>query len=125
MTDNTKIEWADATWNPIKGCSRVSEGCRNCYAEGIAARFSGKGQPYEGPATMTASGPRWTNKVAVDEKALMKPLSWRKPRRIFVNSMSDLFHESIPEKTIPAERLEKSSVLPPVPHPFAPTKSMT
>ena len=98
--NNTKIEWADATWNPIKGCSRVSEGCRNCYAEGIAARFSGPGQPYEGLATMTPSGPRWTNKIAVDENALMKPLSWRKPRRIFVNSMSDLFHESIPDKTI-------------------------
>lgn len=95
MSDKSKIEWTDATWNPIRGCTRVSEGCRNCYAEHVAARFSGPGQPYEGLATRTGKGPRWTGKVAFIEKVLDQPLRWQKPRRIFVNSMSDLFHEDV------------------------------
>lgn len=93
--DDTTIAWTDVTWNPIRGCSRVSEGCRNCYAERVAARFSGKGQPYEGLAKMTPSGPRWTGKVRLIEAALDQPLHWRAPRRVFVNSMSDLFHEGV------------------------------
>jgi len=92
MSVETAIEWCDSTWNPIRGCSRVSSGCMNCYAERVAARFSGPGQPYEGLATMTPSGPRWTGEVRVIEKHLADPLKWTKPRRIFVNSMSDLFH---------------------------------
>lgn len=91
----TGISWTDETWNPIRGCSRVSEGCRNCYAEGVAARFSGPGQPYEGLAIMGQSGPRWTGKVRLIEKQLNLPVRWMKPRRVFVNSMSDLFHESL------------------------------
>ncbi len=114
-----KIEWTDQTWNPVRGCSRVSEGCRNCYAEAIAARFSGsrewgtKGGPLKRGgttdkngvvrmdpffkfATMTAQGPRWTGKVELIESKLLEPLHWRKPRRCFVNSMSDLFHENLP-----------------------------
>ena len=104
MSDNTGIEWTDATWNPIRGCSRVSEGCRHCYAERVAARFSGPGQPYEGLAVrklrvvsddeQTTVG-RWTGAVRMVPEHLADPLRWRRPRRVFVNSMSDLFHESL------------------------------
>jgi protein gp37 len=100
MADGTGIEWTDATWNPVRGCSRVSEGCRNCYAEGVAARFSGPGLPYEGLAKNTPSGPRWTGQVFIVPKALHQPLRWKRPRRIFVNSMSDLFHESLSDQFI-------------------------
>lgn len=87
----TGIEWTEETWNPIRGCSKVSEGCRNCYAERMAARFSGPGMPYEG---LVKYG-RWTGAVKLDYDALKKPLHWKKPRKIFVNSMSDLFHEEV------------------------------
>ncbi|RGP57057.1 phage Gp37/Gp68 family protein [Pseudomonas abyssi] len=97
MGDKTGIEWTDATWNPIRGCSRVSEGCRNCYAEGVAKRFSGPGMPYEG---LIAKGGQWNGKVAVVGSAIGLPLRWVKPRRIFVNSMSDLFHDSVPFEVI-------------------------
>lgn len=105
MADGTGIEWTDATWNPIRGCSRVSEGCRHCYAETVAARFSGPGQPYEGLARFVdrPGGPRearWTGKVALVGDQLLTPLRWRRPRRIFVNSMSDLFHEAVPDEWI-------------------------
>lgn len=100
MGDKTGIEWTDATWNPVRGCSRVSEGCRHCYAEQIAARFSGPGQPYEGLADRAKSGSKWTGKVRLIEEALDQPLRWRRPRRIFVNSMSDLFHENLPDEAI-------------------------
>ena len=100
--DHTNIEWTDATWNPIRGCSRVSAGCENCYAERVAARFSGPGMPYEGLATMGESGPRWTRQVALVRSKLDVPLRWRKPRRIFVNSMSDLFHEGLADEQIAA-----------------------
>jgi protein gp37 len=96
VSDKTGIQWTDATWNPIRGCSRVSEGCRNCYAEVVAARFSGPGQPYEGLARRTSTGgARWTGKIMFVEKHLEDPLRWKKPKRIFVNSMSDLFHEGV------------------------------
>lgn len=98
MSDKTGIEWTDATWNPLRGCSRVSEGCRHCYAETVAARFSGPGQPYDGLATRSPA--RWTGKVALVEKHLADPLRWTRPRRIFVNSMSDLFHEAVPDEWI-------------------------
>lgn len=110
MSDKTGISWTDATWNPVRGCSRVSEGCRNCYAEKVAARFSGPGQPYEGFAQVIAprdlldrvGGRRngWTRKVALVPNHLADPLRWKRPRRIFVNSMSDLFHESLPDVDI-------------------------
>ena len=89
MGKKTGIEWTDATWNPIRGCTRVSEGCRNCYAERIAARFSGEGMPYEGLAANTGAGPRWTGKVQLIRKALEAPLQWKKPKRIFVNSVNN------------------------------------
>jgi protein gp37 len=100
MGAKTGIEWTDATWNPIRGCSRVSEGCRNCYAEAVARRFSGPGMPYEGLAILSRGRASWTGKVAFVEEHLLDPLRWRKPRRIFVNSMSDLFHERVSDEWI-------------------------
>jgi len=100
MGDKSKIEWTDATWNPVRGCSVVSAGCRNCYAMSVAARFSGEGLPYEGLAYRNESGAHWTGKVRLIEKHLEDPLRWKEPRRIFVNSMSDLFHESIVDEWI-------------------------
>jgi protein gp37 len=105
MADKTSIEWTDATWNPIRGCTRVSEGCRNCYAEVMAARFSDPGQWGHGLARRVAlpgggTDHRWTGEVALVEEALDLPLRWRRPRRIFVNSTSDLFHEKVPDSWI-------------------------
>lgn len=97
MADKSKIEWTEATWNPIRGCSRVSEGCRNCYAESVANRFKGEGQPYEG---LIAKGGQWNGEIKFVDHALDQPLRWAKPRRIFVNSMSDLFHENVHESVI-------------------------
>lgn len=94
---DTTIEWTDKTWNPVRGCSRVSEGCRKCYAERVAHRFSGPGQPYEG---LTAKDGRWNGTVRLVEEHLTDPLRWKKPCKIFVNSMSDLFHESLPFEAI-------------------------
>lgn len=103
MPDCTKIEWCDTTWNPIAGCRHVSEGCRNCYAEAIAARFS-TDQAFAGTAAFvdTAEGrrARWTGRVVVRDHLMTAPLHWRKPRRIFVNSVSDLFHDEVPDSVI-------------------------
>jgi protein gp37 len=107
MGKTTGIEWTDSTWNPIRGCSRVSDGCRNCYAESVAARFSKPGQAYEGLAEFRVIGkgtpeertePHWTGKVALIEKHLEDPLRWKEPRKIFVNSMSDLFHPGVKDE---------------------------
>lgn len=107
MSDDTGIEWTDATWNPIRGCSRVSEGCRHCYAERVAARFSGPGQPYEGLVRLskTLDGVKpigWNGTVRMVAEHLADPLRWKRPRRVFVNSMSDLFHESLTNEQIAA-----------------------
>lgn len=107
MADKTGISWTDATWNPVRGCSRVSEGCRNCYAERVAARFCDPGQAYEGLArrvlkTDGLSQPRWTGEVRLVTEHLADPIRWRRPRRIFVNSMSDLFHEKLSNEQIAA-----------------------
>ena len=96
MATKSKIEWTQSTWNPIRGCTRVSDGCRFCYAERIAARFSKKGLAYEGLARMTKAGPRWSNKVRLVPELLDAPLKWQTPQLIFVNSMSDLFHDDVP-----------------------------
>jgi protein gp37 len=93
----TTIEWTDMTWNPVRGCSLVSAGCKNCYAMKQAHRFSGKGRPYEGLTELGPHGPRWTGKITLVPELLAEPLRWKKPRRVFVNSMSDLFHEDVPE----------------------------
>lgn len=100
MGDKTEIQWTDATWNPVRGCSRVSEGCRNCYAEGVAARFSGPGLAYQGLARQSDNGPRWTGKLVMVPEHLDDPIRWKRPRRIFVNSMSDLFHEKLSNEQI-------------------------
>jgi protein gp37 len=115
MGDSTGISWTDATWNPVRGCSRVSEGCRNCYAERVAARFSGPGQPYDGLVSIRAARPllgddsrhlssmaraKWNGNVRFIPEHLADPLRWRRPRRIFVNSMSDLFHENLDDDVI-------------------------
>lgn len=92
----TKIEWADRTWNPLRGCSKVSEGCRNCYAIRVAHRFSGPGRPYEGLTQAGPGGPNWTGKVMLVPEFLGHPLRWVEPQRVFVNSMSDLFHPEVP-----------------------------
>ncbi len=97
MGDKTNIEWTDATWNPIRGCSRISEGCRNCYAEGVANRFKGEGMPYEGLIAKTG---QWNGNIKVIDDLLSQPVRWKKPRRIFVNSMSDLFHENLTDEQI-------------------------
>jgi protein gp37 len=98
MSDRSKIAWCDATWNPLRGCSRVSPGCQNCYAERMCARgLPGLKLPTTGEdfAIMTPQGPHWTGQVELIESAPGIPMRWRKPRRIFVNSMSDTFHERL------------------------------
>ena len=95
------IEWTDATWNPVAGCTVVSPGCANCYAIRMAARLAAMGQAkYRGLTQPAADGPAWTGKVVCDEASLDIPLRWRKPRFVFVNSMSDLFHAEVPEPFI-------------------------
>jgi protein gp37 len=90
MSDNTRIEWTDATWNPIRGCTKISPGCAHCYAETFAERFRGvPGHPYEQGFDLRL----------VPEK-LADPLKWPRPRMVFVNSMSDLFHDDVPEDYI-------------------------
>jgi len=96
MSDKTRIEWADATWNPVIGCTKVSPGCDNCYAIGSTARVAGTAEAYEG---LTAGG-EWTNIVRCLPDRLDKPRRWRDPRRIFVNSLSDLFHHDVPHEFI-------------------------
>jgi protein gp37 len=102
--DKTGIAWTDATWNPIRGCSRVSEGCRHCYAEQQAARIirmaNGKPTKYDGLVKLVNGEARWTGLVRLDESDLFWPLRKREPLRIFVNSMSDLFHETLPDDAI-------------------------
>jgi len=90
MSDQTGIEWTDATWNPVTGCTKVSPGCKNCYAERLAFRLRAMRNPrYENGFALT-----------LQPDQLTLPLRWRKPRRIFVNSMSDLFHEAVPDAFI-------------------------
>ena len=97
---STKIEWSEEVWNPIVGCSRVSAGCENCYAERVAHRAM---QPaHVGLTVMGKKGPRWNGTVRTLPERLSTPLRWRKPRRVFVNSMSDLFHEAVPFEFIAA-----------------------
>jgi len=100
MSSSTRIEWTESTWNPTRGCSRASPGCRNCYAERFAHRLSGPGRPYEALTRSTPRGPRWTGEIRLVPEVLEAPLRWRKPRLVFVNSMSDLFHERIPIRFI-------------------------
>ena len=95
MSSNSKIEWTDATWSPVVGCTKCSPGCLNCYAERMACRLAGMGAKGYNEGILTAKG-QWTGNVKCLESALNKPLHWKKPRRIFVCSMSDLFHPKVP-----------------------------
>src|ERR1039457_4923440 len=86
MADNSHIEWTDATWNPVTGCTKISPGCKNCYAERLAERLKAMGQVnYRNGFELT-----------LQPHMLELPLRWKTPKRIFVNSMSDLFHKDIP-----------------------------
>ena len=95
---DSKIEWTEATWNPLRGCTRVSEGCRFCYAERVAERWAGPNQPYEGLVIPSKKGghPRWSGEIMLVEHMLNEPRKWKEGKLIFVNSMSDLFHEKVP-----------------------------
>ena len=91
----TKISWADESWNPIVGCSVVSPGCTNCYAMKMAGTRLANHPMYACLTKPSKGGPVWTGKVRFVHTALMKPLHWKKPRRVFVNSMGDLFNEGV------------------------------
>ena len=96
MSDNSKIAWTDASWNPICGCSKISTGCLNCFAEKMQFRLSQMGnETYQSVATYNNGWRNFNGKTAFVESALEKPLHWKKPRKIFVCSMGDLFHESV------------------------------
>ena len=86
MAMNSKIEWTEATWNPVTGCSKISSGCKNCYAEKLAKRLNAMGNI------------RYANgfDITLHEDLIELPLKWKKPKVIFVNSMSDLFHKDVP-----------------------------
>ena len=86
MSESSSIEWTDSTWNPVTGCTKVSQGCKHCYAQRFAERFRGiPGHPFEQGFDLRL----WSDRLEL-------PLQWREPRRVFVNSMSDLYHEKIP-----------------------------
>lgn len=109
MSSVSSIEWTDRTWNPVRGCAVVSPGCVNCYAMKQAHRFSGMYKaagldgpyqvpgPYYGLTKATKAGPQWTGAVRTVPETVLEPCSWRTPQRVFVNSMSDLFHEAVPD----------------------------
>ncbi len=97
MAQQSTIEWTDLTWNPVVGCSIESSGCKNCYAMRMAARLEAMGhEKYRGLTERSKRGAVWTNTVRCHEESVDIPLSWKKPRRVFVNSMSDLFHPDVP-----------------------------
>lgn len=97
----SSIEWTDATWNPIAGCALVSPGCTNCYAMRMAARLSRMGmEKYRGTTRRSGKRDVWTAKVKLDESTLAAPLTWKQPRMVFVNSMSDLFQDAVSQDTI-------------------------
>jgi protein gp37 len=98
---DTSIEWTDATWNPVAGCTVLSPGCTNCYAMRMAARLDAMGmEKYRGLTRKSGGRAKWTGKIRLDREGLRVPTKWRKPRRIFVNSMSDLFHDAVPAKFV-------------------------
>ena len=96
MATNSAIEWTEATWNPVAGCTVISPGCTNCYAMRMARRLEAMGQPkYAGTTRMSGGRPKWNGTIRTDEKSLALPATWKTGRMIFVNSMSDLFHENV------------------------------
>jgi len=102
MGTDSKIEWTESTWNPVVGCTKVSAGCQNCYAEKMAYRLACMGQEkyqevlHQRTRLVDEDAGHWNGKTICDEPTLQKPLHWKKPRRIFVCSMGDLFHETVP-----------------------------
>ena len=97
MAGPSNIEWTDATWNPISGCLMISPGCTNCYAMRMAARLQAMNHPaYRRVTRKSAGRPVWTGKLHLNKAALDIPLQWKRPRRVFVNSMSDLFQDGVP-----------------------------
>lgn len=101
MAGSSEIEWTDVTWNPVAGCTIASAGCTNCYAMRMAARLQAMGhEKYEGTTRKSGGRYVWTGRVNVDPSSLSAPIEWRRPKRIFVNSMSDLFHEEVPDHFI-------------------------
>lgn len=110
MAQKSAIEWTDATWNPVLGCTKVSDGCKHCYAERMSNRLAGMARSArangQNPGrkanylhVVTPKG-RWNRKIFIDESALDIPYGWRLPRTVFVNSMSDLYHEDVPTEFI-------------------------
>jgi protein gp37 len=96
VASNSQIEWTEATWNPVAGCSVVSPGCTNCYAMRLASRLGAMGQRKYANLTRISGGrPKWNGSINFDIGALSLPKSWKSPKTIFVNSMSDLFHENV------------------------------
>jgi protein gp37 len=101
MSGPSEIEWTDVTWNPVAGCTLASAGCTNCYAMRMAARLQAMGhKKYRGTTRKSAGRYVWTGRVNIDESSLSAPLEWRKGKRIFVNSMADLFHADVPSEFI-------------------------
>jgi protein gp37 len=100
MADNTKIEWTEATWNPITGCSVVSPGCTNCYAMRLAGTRLAPHPSRAGLTRDSKAGPVWTGEVRLNPQWLDQPLRWKRPRMIFVCAHGDLFHESVPDEWI-------------------------
>lgn len=97
MATNSRIEWTEATWNPVAGCTILSPGCTNCYAMRLAARLAVMGQDkYVGTTRKTGGRYKWNGTVRIDPASLDAPVRWKKGRLIFVNSMSDLFHDQVP-----------------------------
>jgi protein gp37 len=98
MATKSTIEWTQTTWNPVTGCTRVSEGCRHCYAERLTATRLAHLDKYAGLARMNprSGEARWTGQIRCHEDLLDEPYRWRSPRLVFVNSMSDLFHDDVP-----------------------------
>jgi protein gp37 len=97
MAVSSNIEWTEATWNPISGCTVLSPGCTNCYAMRMAKRLEAMGQEkYAGTTRISGGRPKWTGKLKLDHSSLKLPTRWNRGRLIFVNSMSDLFHDDVP-----------------------------
>lgn len=101
LVAETQIEWTDATWNPVSGCSIVSAGCTNCYAMTMAKRLEAMGiKKYEDLVRESGGRTIWNGTVREDRDALLRPRAWKRPRKVFVNSMSDLFHEQVSDSFI-------------------------
>ncbi len=101
MANSSSIEWTEATWNPVVGCSVLSPGCTNCYAMRMAHRLTAMGQEkYAGTTRISAGRPKWNGTVRVDDNSIDLPRSWKTGRMIFVNSMSDLFHHEVPLEAV-------------------------